>query len=265
MLVWDIFKLRFFPTKENLRESSMYLTNEVRFDGFGAQYQSIVWTILYAEMNGHTFLYSDIPYMENPTEDAAQFLRDAIECMNLRPHFSHVTTVKEEPIFIPKVPSFFGIIEKQIEQYHTSPTFARLKALYYESKVSPFDSDHLHIAVHIRRPMKFDSRQGGADTPMTYYFYVMAAVQQMYLSSEKPLLFHIYSQGLTGDFQILQGFPLQLHLQDNTFETFNGMVFADVLITSASSFSYLAGLFSNGRVVYKQFWHAPRHHWYKVN
>lgn len=243
----------------------MYLTNEVRYDGFGAQYQSILWTILYAELNGHTFLYSDIPYMENPTEDAAKFLWEALHCMNIRNHFPHVTTVKEEPIFSPKVPSFYGVIEKNIEQYHTSESFQRLKALYYQSKVSPFDKDHVHVAVHIRRHMKFDSRKESNETPLTYYLYVMTAVQEMYKTSEKPLLFHLYSQGKQDDFKVLEQFPLHYHLEDSTFETFNGMVFADVLITSASSFSYLAGLLSNGRIVYKQFWHPPRYHWYKVN
>ena len=203
--------------------------------------------------------------MENPTDDAANFLREAVQFMNVRNHFPHVTSVEGEPIFIPKVPSFYGVIEKNIELYHTSPCFQKLKAMYYESKTSPFDKDHIHVAVHVRRPMKFDSRQGGADTPLTYYLYVMSAVQEMYKSSEKPLLFHLYSQGAVDDFQLLHSFPLQYHLDDSTFETFNGMVFADVLITSASSFSYLAGLLSNGRIVYKSFWHAPRHHWYNVN
>ena len=33
-----------------------YITNEIRNDGFGAQYQSIIGTILYAELNNYEYI-----------------------------------------------------------------------------------------------------------------------------------------------------------------------------------------------------------------
>ena len=59
----------------------MLITNDLREDGFGAQYQLILWTILFAEVNGHMFLYSDIPRMDNPTSNSKQFLKDVIREM----------------------------------------------------------------------------------------------------------------------------------------------------------------------------------------
>ena len=44
-------------------------------------------------------------------------------------------------------------------------------------------------------------------------------------------------------------------------DKFNGLVFADGLITSGSSFSYIAAIFNRGIVYYKRFWHKPANHW----
>ena len=35
----------------------------------------------------------------------------------------------------------------------------------------------------------------------------------------------------------------------------------NVLITSKSSFPYVAGLFSTNRVIYNKFWHEPKSYW----
>jgi hypothetical protein len=43
------------------------------------------------------------------------------------------------------------------------------------------------------------------------------------------------------------------------------MVLADILVTGASSFSYTAGLLSEGIVYYIPFWHAPLPHWTPVD
>lgn len=47
----------------------MLITNDLREDHFGAQYQSILWNVLFAEVKGDTFLYSDIPRMHNRSDD----------------------------------------------------------------------------------------------------------------------------------------------------------------------------------------------------
>jgi hypothetical protein len=44
-------------------------------------------------------------------------------------------------------------------------------------------------------------------------------------------------------------------------DAFNGLVFADALVTSASSFSYVAAMLTDGVVYYKHFWHKPSMKW----
>jgi FkbM family methyltransferase len=242
----------------------MLLTNDLREDGFGAQYQSILWTILFAEVNGHTFLYSDIPRMDNPSDNAVTFLEKAVAFMNIKGHYPKVDSLGKTPIFAPKWPYFYGEIENNMEEYHSSSSFQKLKDLYYENKISPFDAQYMNVAVHIRRPMKFDIGTLGNSTPNSYYFRIMKHLQEFFSKSEKPLLFHIYSQGDESLFQDFKEFPVQFHLEDDTFDSFNGLVFADILVTSASSYSYTAALLSKGMIVYKQFWHPPRKHWLQV-
>lgn len=239
----------------------MLLTNDLRYDGFGAQYQSLIWTILFTEVGGHRFLYSDIREMENPTHDTKRFIEDAVKTMNVKGHYAEVTSVGKIPIFAPKWPYFYGEIEQDMERYHSSPSFAKIKSLYYQNKSSPFDSTYFNVAVHIRRPVAQDTRIEGSDTPNSYYLSVMNAIQQMYNQKGKQIKFHIYSQGTPDMFHEYKNFPIELHLDDDTFESFKGMVFADVLVISASSMSYTAALLSNGTIIYKPFWHPPRKHW----
>lgn len=243
----------------------MLLTNDLRYDGFGAQYQSIIWSILLAELKGDTFLYSDIREMENPTNDTKKFIEDAVRTMNIKGHYPEVTSVGKTPIYAPKWPYFYGEIENDMERYHASSSFEKIKALYFENKKTPFESNYLNVAVHIRRPLSQDTRKEGTNTSDLYYLSVMAAIQQMYGEIGKPIKFHIYSQGTLDMFEEYKVFPIELHLEDDTFESFNGMVFADVLVISASSMSYVAALLTNGTVVYKPFWHPPRKHWLIIN
>jgi hypothetical protein len=239
----------------------MLLTNDLREDGFGAQYQSILWSILLAEVNGHIFLYSDIPHMDNPTSNSKQFLEDAVQEMNIKGKFRPVDTVGKQLIFAPKWPFFYGEIETNMEKYHSSDSFKKLQTLYFENKTTPYDTNHTHVAVHIRRPMRFDTGTMGSDTPNTYYTNQMRRIQDFFKEASKPLLFHIFSQGKESDFQELIEFPVKFHLDDDTFQTFRGFVFADILITSKSSFSYVGALLSKGIIFYKPFWHPPRAHW----
>lgn len=243
----------------------MLITNDLREDGFGAQYQSILWTILFAEVKGDTFLYSDIPRMHNPSDDEKTFLQKAVDTMNIKGNYPQVESVGGVTIYAPKWPYFYKEIEHDMERFHDSASFNRLRYLYYKNKMSPFSSDSINVAVHVRRPNKCNVRMEGSDTPDEYYLNCMRIIQEKYKQENKECLFHIYSQGNEETFHMYKAFPVKFHFQDDTFETFNGMVFADVLILSESSYSYTAGLLSNGIIVYKPFWHPPRKHWFIIS
>lgn len=240
----------------------MFITNDLRWDGFGAQFQSIIWSILWAECQGATFFYSEIEKMVNDTGDEKKFIEDANECINLRDKYP---SVKQTPhgatTFALKWPYFYKQIEHNMEFFHDSASFRKIQDAYFTNKTNPFDKEHLHIAVHVRRPLSFDNRVEGAQTPDTYYLYVMDFLYHQYKDSTKPILFHLYSTGEESAFEAYRKYPIQFHLKDDTFQSFIGMSFADILVTSASSFSYTAALLSKGEIIYQKFWHPPRGHW----
>jgi hypothetical protein len=240
----------------------MFITNDLRWDGFGAQYQSIIWSILWAECKGNTFYYSEIERMVNDTGNEKKFIDDANKCMNLQTKYPPVPSVPHgSTIFALKWPYFYKEIERNMEFFHNTDSFRKIQESYFEGKMSPFDSAHYHVAVHIRRPLAFDNRQEGTVTPDSYYINIMKLLFEHSSHFAKPLQFHIYSQGTEEKFEAYKAFPTVFHLTDDTFSSFNGMVFADMLITSASSFSYTAALLSKGEIVYMPFWHPPRAHW----
>lgn len=243
----------------------MLITNDLREDGFGAQYQSILWTILFAEVKGDTFLYSDIIRMDNSSDNKDTFLKEAVKTMNIKGNYPQVESVGGVTMYAPKWPYFYKEIERDMERFHDSSSFQRLKYLFYKNKESPFSHDIVNVAVHIRRPNSCDTRTQGTDTPDEYFINCMKLVQEKYKQERKECLFHIYSQGSEESFVRYKEFPVQFHFQDDTFKTFNGMVFADVLILSESSYSYTAGLLSNGIIIYKPFWHPPRKHWFIIS
>jgi len=51
------------------------------------------------------------------------------------------------------------------------------------------------------------------------------------------------------------------HLNENLFDTFTGLVAAEILVTSRSSFSYSAAILSDGEIYYQPFWHPPGEKW----
>ena len=51
------------------------------------------------------------------------------------------------------------------------------------------------------------------------------------------------------------------HLNEDICETFTGLVASDILVTSASSLSYIAAFLTEGIVYYQPFWHPPASKW----
>lgn len=241
------------------------MTNDLRGDGFGAQYQSIIWSILFTEVKGHTFFYSDIENMNNGLHTDKQFIEDAVKFMNIKDNYPPVRDVahfQDRTVYALKWPYFYKEIENDMERFHSSPSFNKIKYLFFQNKKSPFDNDHIHVAVHIRKIVQYDKVfDNNRVVDDSYFIRCMEKIQRDSVNLPKPLLFHIYSVGPDEDFEQFKRFPVQLHNKDDTFESFLGMAFADMLIICASSMSYTAGLLSNGLVIYKPFWHPPRGNW----
>jgi hypothetical protein len=229
-----------------------------RSDGFGAQLQNIIIDLLVTEHAGNKYVFPDIKGMEHNYDDNPQFISNIIEYINLKPYYicqnihtdvhSYSTTTQN-----------YAYFEDNIDKYLTSNEYHKMIQYFYMNKINPFNTNVTNVSVHIRRPNSHDSRLEGADTPDSYYLNVIDRIRNTY--KDTPLKIHIYSQGNNENFTMYQHDDTVLHLNEPLIDTFNGLIFGNILVTSASSLSYVAALLSKGIVYYKPFWHKPASKW----
>lgn len=236
-----------------------YFTMVERTDGFGAQFQTILFTMFYCEQTGNEFVYNQIQKIEHNYDNDLNFINKVDELMNIKKNFKSYESVDKSETHV----FGFDIIDKiqsNIDLFINNETTKKYKEIFWMNKNKNFFSnDKFNVSVHIRRPNMHDNRIEGVRTPFEYYLEVMNLIREKY--TNKDLLFHIYSQGNIGDFKCFEKPDTVFHIDTDLFSTFTGLVAGDVLITSGSSFSYSAALISSGEVYYLPFWHPPLKNW----
>jgi hypothetical protein len=235
-----------------------YITQELRIDGFGGQYQTIINTILYCKKNNKTFIYKPIKTMDHNYNNDVNFLKKIEELMNINIYKSkcEIDFHKIETYSVAESIQFFDANINNLDTY-----LSEIKKDFWQNKDrNCFKNDCFNIAVHIRRPNPDDNRIMGADTPDEYYLNKINTIREKY--KDKKILFHIYSQGELSNFNNYIANDTILKININLFDTFKEIVGADVLIMSRSSLSYTAAILSDGDIYYQQFWHPPMKHWY---
>ena len=124
-----------------------------------------------------------------------------------------------------------------------------------------YDNNNFNIAVHVRR----GDIMGDPNSPIMqqrflsndYFEKVLRAVLDN-INPHKPVHIYFFSQGRPDDYPEFAGLP-NLHwcLTMGAQDSFLHFVFADLLITSKSSFSYKPALLNNGiKVCPRNFWHG---------
>lgn len=228
-----------------------------RTDGFGAQLQWYIWHLLHAHEKGEVVYLPRKITFEHNYGSAIDFHNQMIDYMNLHSFYGVPEGVEESALPIYAID--YGFIQPNLDTYTQTSYFQEMKTRFLQNKVNPYDSDHFHVAVHIRRPNPHDSRLWGSDTPDQDYLDILNLIRQEH--SEKPLLFHIFSQSYCFNAPLYTAPDVLFHLDEPIQQTFNGFLFADILVTSTSSYSYSAAFFAKGQVYYKKFWHPPLSSW----
>lgn len=214
--------------------------------------------------------------------------------MNMKPYYLNYTDVIRKnaehehagrrddviEILTPEFYDIFNYVEKNIDRCMKSESMARIKEHYWQNKdrvrerkrvyrISDGDKYTHHLAVHIRRPNCDDTRpNSGEEYNNAYYIKYMLRILDDSNDKNRRIQFHIYSQGSEVRFADFTKHPVigsdvMLHLNENNEDTYLGMTLADILITSASSYSYSAAFFCDGEIYYTEFWHQPCS-WWKI-
>lgn len=234
----------------------MLFTNEPRDDGFGGQFQSFLWDLLFVKEALHEDYIIVIPEkMEHNYENDPKFIQKLMKYTNLEDlvPFTVAPVPGSEMLNRGKI---YEVIQSNIDFFHSSPTMKKYQDVFYKDKQSPFDLDYFNIAVHVRRFNKGDHYDQGLS--MEKHVQQLNKLRVIY--KEKKYRIHIYSQG--DDIkEILKGDDIVYHLDESNIETFTGFIFADVLCIAPSSFSYTAGLITRNQVYYFNFWHKTLEGW----
>ena len=242
-----------------------YITTNINTDGFGSQYQRIIESYIFSKYNKYIFHYRPFSSVEHNYSNDPLFLEKKEKMVNLIDNIENIDNSKLNNYkYIPNI-DMIRFFEKNIDLYCEGEHMNFIKKCFWENKDKNFfKNEKVNVAVHIRRINSHDGSYENAgnrvNTPNSYFFNIINALREKY--KNKELLFHIYSQGIPSMFSMfVNQTDIILHLNSDFDDTFIGMVAADVLVTSPSSLSYVAGLLSDGEVWYKQFWHPPRKTW----
>jgi hypothetical protein len=233
------------------------ITNYINGDGFGSQFQTIICTILYAYRHDYTYLFNPIYKMEHNYANHPDFCNDMNEYMNLTHKYQLLKNTEEAH----KCGSDIKYtIDHDIDGYVTNEALMHIKECFWQNKDrNVFGNSRLNVVVHVRRPNSHDNRVMGTNTPDEYYLNLIQKIRNEY--RDRNPLFHIHSQGNLESFEVYRNTDTIIKLDTDLRVSFTEMVAADILIMSASSFSYIAGYLCEGIVYYMPFWHKPRKQW----
>lgn len=149
----------------------------------------------------------------------------------------------------------FGVMEDIQEKFHTAPARKKDQLIY--------DPLNYNIAIHVRRgDIAIGQENLNPNLMMRWqsndYFEMTLKSVLSTLETVKPVKIYLFSQGEKKDFQEFEQFAnLNFCLGMNAEYSFLHMVFADLLITSKSSFSYKPALLCKGiKVCPENFWHG---------
>jgi hypothetical protein len=239
---------------------SEFYTTEKSYDGFGAQYQKIIETYIFCKIHNLNFAYDKFDTVEHNYKNDPEYNNNLENLINLKNNIINLNVgMNHKRInFHTILPYCEANIDKCCENEHLE----LIKKCFWENKNKNFfNNDKFNVAIQIRRENIHDKGLAGerATTPNKYYLNIMNSIRDKY--KDKNILFHIYSQGEIKNFIDLSAPDVYYHLNENIFDTFIGMVAANVLVISPSSFSYVAALISDGEIYYKKFWHNPRKNW----
>jgi hypothetical protein len=233
----------------------MYITNKLRNDGFGAQYQTIIFTILFAELEKIEFVYRPFTSIEHNYDSNPTFIKDKENLINIRDEFNSIDSIDIGDIKDFDLGFIYNKIENNLDYSLSLQSFKKIKNLFLKNKVRRFDEKY--VAIHIRRPNSHDIGDYGY-TQDEYFIKVIDLIRKQYPDIKK---YKIYSQGDKENFKNFIGDDIEFHLNESIEKTFTDMVLSDILVMSKGSFSYCAGLLSDGIVYYLPFWHKPKSNW----
>jgi len=148
----------------------------------------------------------------------------------------------------------YGVIKEIQQKFYSSASRKEDKLQY--------NTNAYNVAIHLRRGDIVAGQNKNENHTMRWLTndYFLKTLQNTldYITTDKRVNIYLFSQGKKEDFLEFKKFEnINFCLDMNAQDSFVHMVYADLLITSKSSFSYKPSLLNKGiKVVPKDFWHG---------
>lgn len=211
-------------------------------EGFGCNYSFIIASIVHAEIHNEHFLYTPFNPKAHNCDADPDFLMKLERIINLIDYFpiNHDIRFQKDCKYPGRSPT--------PDDYYHSKSLKLIKMLFFANKEKTkfFRNEFTNIAIHIRKENSHDT----LDVPHLDQFYCKLIDLLRKRTHLHPPIFHIYSQGNLEGFKIFQSNDVVLHLNESIEDTFSSMAFSDILVPAPSCLSYVAGMISNGLILY---------------
>lgn len=269
-------------------KNNLYLTEIVSYGaGIGHQLANWIAGYWFARYFGIRYAYSPftssaVPFRPNKWDDilgfgvgevtAEELLRKGYKKVQL-PYFdenniSHVKEIQriidsyggEKAVFFTEANQFYhdqyGVMDDISKKFFSAPARKEDHLIY--------DRSNYNVALHIRRQVVIDSKviEENAEqrakrwTGNEYYEEVLKALVK--LNVGKPIKIHVFSTGKPKEFEAFKKYgDVRICSDLDEYASFIHLVYADLLVTSKSSFSYKPALMSKGiKICPEGFWHG---------
>jgi hypothetical protein len=264
-----------------------YVTNSCSEDGFGSQFQYLIELILICYIKKSQFIYTPIQKINHNYDNSENYNEKIEDLMNIRTFFPVIDTVDESTrskIIATDNGSIKAHFDQNQKDYIVKENIEKIRDMFWQNKthlVDPFKNNKINVAVHFRRYNIYDDRAyEDRKTYETrydrkeYFMKIMNDIREEY--KDWPVHFHLYTQASVIEFRFKESIAddienyfkaddVTFHIDTDICDSFIEMVAANILVTGASSFSYIAGFLSKGKVYYRPFWHPPLPEWIVVD
>ena len=243
----------------------MYFTSEERVDGFGSQFQTLIHMIYYAAANNAEYLHIPIKTIEHNYTNDPSYVESMEEfmCVSMFKRIDEIDTSRISTIRHISNEECRNYFQQSVDTAMSHSSLTVYKSVFLGTiNKNHYNSNKFNIALHIRRGDVQPNYNEGRYTSNEFYLEQMKYLSETY--AEKDILFHIYSEGSESEFECFKNPNIVLHLNEDVKTTFIGLIVSDVLVQSKSSFSYVAGLLTNGIVYHIPFWHPPMSKWISI-
>jgi len=247
-------------------------------DGLGAQIQSRLSGMLFAECQGLTYVHTPLTSLDftpaNEPNWPAKCERffgigageltaaDVTRKLGAPRLVNNPTQIRMIPDSFWSVPNCHAYADLYPFQYQrlTDQFAARYHAAPKDGCVSHHTPGAVNVAVHLRRGNDLAHKihlMSRNDATTALLQTIIGALHD----AGGRFVIRVFSQGTVEDFRELSQFGVEFHLNEDLLSTFHSLVLADVLVMAKSCLSYSAALLSKGLKIYGPTGHRPLREW----